>query len=129
PHRLHSPGDRTNAGHSLTACRFRGAGFMPTEAERIRAINAALAEWQGEQAQFWSYSAAPATLEIRLFSTRRPGNIHVVCMPCVSITGPLHWEPCALTVAADTSEEDLLIVQDQTAAVRVLCRQVYVFEN
>ena len=78
---------------------------MSKEAERLQAINAVLSLWRGEQAQFWSYTAALACLEIRLFSRRRPGTVHLVCSPCVSITGPVFWEPCALTVIAEGADE------------------------
>jgi hypothetical protein len=47
----------------------------------------------------------------------------------VSITGPVYWEGCALTVGAEDGQDDLFLVCDQAAAVRVLCRQVYTFEN
>jgi hypothetical protein len=102
---------------------------MPESADKIRSINAALAQWQGEQAQFWTYTATLAALEIRLFSSRRPGNLHLACTPCLSISGPVSWDDCALTVAAAPGEEDLFLVQDQAAGVRVLCRQVYLFDN
>ncbi len=102
---------------------------MATAAEKVRKIMAALAPWQGEQAQFWSYTAALATLEIRLFRSRRPDSIQLVCSPCVSITGPVYWERCELTVVADDSDDGLFLVQDRRAGVRILCRQVHVFES
>jgi hypothetical protein len=103
---------------------------MPGEREeQIRHLNEVLRPWRGAHAQFWSYTAALATLEIRLFSDRRPGNLHVVCSPCVSIAGPVYWEACELAVADETAEDGLFLVQDQRAGVRVLCRQVVTFEN
>jgi hypothetical protein len=97
--------------------------------ERIRHLSEVLKPWRGAQAQFWSYTAALATLEIRLFSDHRPGNLHVVCSACVSIAGPVFWEGAELTVDDGPSEDDLFLVQDQRAAVRILCRQVYTLEN
>jgi hypothetical protein len=102
---------------------------MPTAAEKVRAINAVLTLWQGEQAQFWSYTAALAALEIRLFSNRCPGNVHLICSPCVSIAGPVCWERCELTVVADETDGGLFLVHDRHAGMRVLCRQVQVLEN
>src|SRR6266404_2370461 len=102
---------------------------MSKPAERLQAINAVLSLWLGEQAQFWTYTAALACLEIRLFSTRRPATVHLVCSPCLSIRGPVFWEPCALTVAAEDAEDGLFIVQDQSAGVRIVCRQIDLFEN
>jgi hypothetical protein len=102
---------------------------MSKEAERLQAIQAVLSPWRGEQAQFWSYSAALACLEIRLLSRRRPGTVHLVCSPCVSIMGPVFWEPCALTVTAEDSDDGLFIVQDPSAGVRVVCRQIDLFES
>jgi hypothetical protein len=101
---------------------------MSMAAEKVRAINAVLAQWQGEQAQFWSYTAALASLEVRLFSARHPGNVHLVCSPCLSIAGPVYWEQCELRVTAGGAD-DLFLVQDQAAGVRILCRQVHLFEN
>jgi hypothetical protein len=103
---------------------------MTTEREeQIRHLNEVLQPWRGAQAQFWSYTAALATLEIRLFSDRRPGNLHVVCSPCVSIAGPVYWESCELAVGEEPSEGGLFVVQDQRAGVRVLCRQGVTFKN
>jgi hypothetical protein len=103
---------------------------MVTEQEKkIRQVNEVLERWRGAHAQFWSYTAALATLEIRLFSAQCPGNIHVVCSPCVSIAGPVYWEACELTVAAEDSDDGLFLVCDKRASVRVLCRQLYTFEN
>jgi hypothetical protein len=102
---------------------------MSQETDRIRAINAVLAKWHGQQAEFWSYTAALATLEIRLSSARRPGNVHLICSPCVSLQGPVYWERCALTVVAEDSADEPFVVQDEAAGVRVLCRQVQVLEN
>ncbi len=97
--------------------------------EWVRHLNEVLQRWRGAHAQFWSYTAALATLEIRLFSDRRPGNLHVVCSPCVSIAGPVCWENGELAVGIETSEDGLLVVQDPRAGVRVLCRQVVPLEN
>jgi hypothetical protein len=102
---------------------------MAKEAERLQALNAVLSQWRGEQAQFWTYTAALACLEIRLFSSRRPGTVHLVCSPCISIIGPVFWEPCALTVTEEDAEDELFIVQDASAGVRVVCRQVNIIEN
>jgi hypothetical protein len=103
---------------------------MATERqEQIRHLNEVLEKWRGAHAQFWSYTAALATLEIRLFFERRIGNIHLVCSPCVSITGPVYWDRCELTVRDDPCDETLLVVRDEGASVRVVCRQLYTFEN
>ena len=103
---------------------------MATEQEKtIGPVHEVLKQWRGAQAQFWSYTASLATLEIRLFSAQRPGNLHVVCSPCVSIAGPVYWERCDLSVCDGPSEDGLFTVQDQRAGVRVLCRQVYTLEN
>jgi hypothetical protein len=102
---------------------------MGKEAERLRALNAVLSQWRGEQAQFWTYTAALACLEIRLFSRHRLGNVHLICSPSISIMGPVFWEPCALTVTAEDAEDEHFIVQDASAGVRVVCRQVDLIEN
>jgi hypothetical protein len=103
--------------------------MMPEQGKRIREVNEVLGKWRGGRAQLWSYTAALATLEIRLSSDERPGNVHVVCSPCVSIAGPVYWEECDLTLGADDTEESLFLVCDKGASLRVLCRQVYTFEN
>jgi hypothetical protein len=103
--------------------------MKPEQGTRIRQANEVLAKWRGAHAQLWSYTASLATLEIRLFSEDRPGNIHVVCSPCLSITGPVYWEGCQLTVDAEDAEDGLFCLCDKGASVRVLCRQVYTFEN
>jgi hypothetical protein len=103
---------------------------MVTEQEKkIREVNEVLEQWRGAQAQFWSYTAALATLEIRLFSDQRPGNVQVVCSPCVSIAGPVYWEAWELTVSVDDSDDSLFLVCDKGASVRIRCRQLYTFEN
>jgi hypothetical protein len=103
---------------------------MAAEREtKIRQINEVLEKWRGASAQLWSYTAALATLEIRLFAGQRPGNLYVVCAPCVSIAGPVYWEGCELAVADEPSDEDLFLVRDVGASVRILCRQLYTFEN
>src|SRR5262249_32851287 len=102
---------------------------MAKEAERLQAINAVLSLWREEQAQFWSYTAALACLEIRLFSRRRTGTVHLVCSPCVSIAGPVFWEPCALTVTAEDADDGLFIVEDPSAGVRIVCRQIDLVEK
>ena len=97
--------------------------------EKIRQLNDVLAKWRGAQAQFWSYTATLATLEIRLFFTGRPEQLLLVCSPCVSVSGPVYWEKCELTVGDGSSEDDVFVVQDQRASVRVLCRQLYSSET
>ena len=97
--------------------------------EQIRHLNEVLKPWRGAHAQFWSYTASLATLEIRLFSEQRPGNLHVVCSPCETIAGPVYWERCDLAVCDGPSEDGLFTVQDPRAGVRVLCRQVYTLDN
>jgi hypothetical protein len=99
------------------------------QGKKIHQVNEVLEKWHGAHAQLWSYTAALATLEIRLFVPERSGNIHVVCSPCVSIAGPVYWEGCMLTVRTDDADESLFVVYDQRASVRVRCRQVYTFEN
>src|SRR5947209_3473660 len=87
----------------VSPCRhpFRGVVLMSTEPEKVRSINAMLAQWQGEQAQIWSYTASLATLEIRLFSALHEGDLRLVCSPCVSIMAPAYWERCNLSVTVD----------------------------
>ncbi len=97
--------------------------------EKIRQVNERLAKWRGAHAQLWSYTAAHATLEVRLFFPHRPGNLYLVCSPCESIAGPVYWEPCDLTAADDQAEEDLFVVQDQRSCVCLRCRQLDVVEN
>jgi hypothetical protein len=80
---------------------------MSKEAERLQAINAVLSLWRGEQAQFWTYTAALACLEIRLFSTQRPGSVHLVCSPCLWIMGPVFWEQCVSCAARSISSRML----------------------
>lgn len=101
---------------------------MATSAPKAREIDAVLALMQGEQAQFWSYTASLATLEIRLFSACRPESVYLVCSACVSIAGPVYWERCALTVVADESDGGVFVVEDRGAGVRIVCRQVYAYE-
>jgi hypothetical protein len=96
---------------------------------KIRQVNEVLEQWRGAHAQFWSYTAALATLEIRLFRPQHPGNLHVVCSPCVSIAGPVYWEECELTVGTDDSDASLFLVCEPGASVSIRCRQVYTFEN
>jgi hypothetical protein len=83
----------------------------------------------GAKAQLWSYTAALATLEIRLFSDQRPGNLYVVCSPCVSLAGHVYWEQCELAVGDDAADDSLFLVQDKGASVCVLCRQLYTVED
>jgi hypothetical protein len=103
--------------------------MLTDQGNKIRQVNEFLEKWRGAHAQLWSYTAAHATLEIRLFSDRLPGDLRVVCSPCVSIAGPVYWEECGLTVGADNSDEGLFFVCDKRASVRVVCRQMYTFEN
>jgi hypothetical protein len=103
---------------------------MPTSREQqIRQVNEILEKWRGAHAQLWSYTASLATLEIRLFFDDRFGNLHLVCSPCVSISSPAFWERCELAVAADSADDDLFVVRDAAASVRVLCRQLSTSEN
>jgi hypothetical protein len=103
---------------------------MPTKQEQqLRQLNEVLEKWQGAQAQFWSYTASLANLEIRLFSEQRPGDFRVVCSPCVSISGPVYWEGCELELTTDSSDDSLFLLQDREAGVRVCCRQLHTIEK
>jgi len=103
---------------------------MATEREeQIWHLNEVLQTWRGAHAQLWSYTAALATLEIRLFWDGRIERIHLVCSPCVSIAAPVYWERCDLTVGDDPCDGSIFLVRDEGASVRILCRQLYTFQN
>jgi hypothetical protein len=99
------------------------------QAERIRHFNEILGVWHGSNAQLWSFSASLATLEIRLFDGGTSGNLLLVCSPCVSISGPVYWERCDLCVRDEATDGGLLIVEDKRSSVRIVCRQLQVFES
>jgi hypothetical protein len=95
----------------------------------LNQLNEVLQKWRGAHAQLWSYTAALATLEIRLFCEQRSENIHVVCSACVSLAAPVYWESCELAVSDHPADDSLFQVSDRGASVRILCRQLYIFEN
>jgi hypothetical protein len=90
-----------------------------------------LDKWQGGHARLWEFVASFDTLTLRIVAHDRPGNLHVVCTPCVSIAGPVHWANCKLQLHCEQTQagETLFFVRDEHAHLQVVCRGVAAFEN
>ena len=90
-----------------------------------------LDQWQGGYAQLWEYTVSLAILTIRLAFEHRHGNLHLVCSPCLTIAAAVDWDDCHLQVHLEEAEpgEELFVVEDQRAGLRVSCRGIDVLEN
>src|SRR5580704_7352175 len=99
--------------------------------ETCRRHQRLLDEWQGGYARIWEFSPSHDTLTIRVTCGNRQGNLHVICSPCVSVTGPIHWENCKLELRcqSDQNGETIFMLRDQAVPIEVACRNLSTAEN
>jgi hypothetical protein len=64
----------------------------------MRSIATFLKRWNGSEAKLWDYQAAHCALTLRLTSAERKGNLHLICLGPVFITGPVSWANCHIEV-------------------------------
>lgn len=55
-------------------------------------------KWQGDNACLWEYSVSLSRLVIRITSTNRDGNLHIICGDCEYICGPVRWDVSSIQI-------------------------------
>jgi hypothetical protein len=87
--------------------------------------------WRGGYARVWEFSPSLDTLTLRIVLDDRPGNLHVVCSPCVSLAGSIHWENCRLRASCQQEDdgETSFVLRDESARFQAVCRGLTAFKN
>jgi hypothetical protein len=93
-------------------------------------IQKTLEAWKGAYGRIWEFSPSLDRLTIRLSCTDRPGNLHLICSPCVFLRGPIHWDHSDLRVETiDQDGSPHYGVRDASAGVEIICRGLAISEN
>jgi hypothetical protein len=102
-----------------------------TSEQTCQEIQRQFDQWRGCLARLWEFSPSLDALILRLTSEDRPGNLHVICSPCIRLKTPVHWASCNLQVQCGQDEDGsrIFLIRDETAQVEVACRQVVLAEN
>src|SRR4051812_32185888 len=82
--------------------------------ETCRANQPLLDKWRGGMVQLWEYTISHFTLALRLTFNGRPGNLHLECSGCLSISGPVSWlnSDLRLHCRPDETGETVYVVCD-----------------
>jgi hypothetical protein len=100
--------------------------------ERKLELNDTLLERSGSFARLWTYSASHAELQIRIETTGRSGNVHLVCDGCKRIEAPVAWQNARIEfVQCENGNDELgrYELLDTQAGFRVRCNLIRIFRD
>ena len=96
----------------------------------LNEISRDLAEWQGAIVQLWEYGISHSRLELRIERTNEPGNLHIRCLDCRSISAPVVWHNASLQVSLSASREDpVFVLYDSEVNATIICGRMDVFKD
>jgi len=98
--------------------------------DAVNEISRALEPFRGGNVQVWSYHVSHCWLEIRLSKSGVPGNVHLFCGVCFSVSFNPDYENSNLHISESTDDDGTpcYLVQD-TDRLRVCCDQLAVKQN
>ena len=86
--------------------------------------SALLAKWFGGRAGLWSFEPTHSTARLHVRLPVRAEILELVCVGCIRISGPVHWQGSNLEVTTeyDPSEHaSLRVLRDRKAGFEVRC--------
>ncbi len=94
--------------------------------------NAVLSSWSGVPVKIWDYSVTHKKLALRGHERGLDRALYVICLGCISISGPFTWKDASLEVVPVIDESvdcESVLVRDSCSGFELWCERVLVCER